>query len=318
MRLYKGLVMFACIVGLTGVFTGCSIIKSTDVTKQTKDNNEESREMRDFTNMTLSGITYFCQNGMVNGADCSIELSEKELIYAKVFHIDEKEDIYEYREKEHEAISEEQWKQASEAVMALVPLLEGIPKSNEDAGNQVFQATDGPYAEELCLTWRNVEGVEERYRYYIPQDRRMITLIDILKEIADPVGREIIYYEAPTLVGIYFYDEGNGLTKKEAFSYQMTNIAKEAEPAMWMLYASYEEDGETKHFSEEISADEWPKVQALCDELQVESLPQNLRDSKKSMTLYFSDQGQKKVLPDEDTLKALREYFEKLVYELQE
>ncbi len=32
MRFYKGLVMLACIVGLTGAFTGCTIIKSTDET----------------------------------------------------------------------------------------------------------------------------------------------------------------------------------------------------------------------------------------------------------------------------------------------
>ncbi len=317
MRFYKGLVMLACIVGLTGAFTGCTIIKSTDETMLTKDSNKESQTMRDYTNMTLSGITYYNQNGMVNGADCSVELSEKEIIYANVFHIDDNEGIYEYREKEHEAISEEQWKQASDAVMVLVPLLKEIPES-KDAGEQSFQATDGPYSEELFLTWKNAEGVEEKYQYSIPQDRRMITLIDILKEIADPVGREIIYYEAPTLVGIYFYDEGSGLTKKEAFSYQMTNIAKEDEPDMWMLYASYTVDGETKHFSEEISADEWPKVQSLCGELQVESLPQNVRDSKKSMTLYFSDQRQKMVLPDDNTLNVLREYFEKLVNELQQ
>ncbi len=87
---------------------------------------------------------------------------------------------------------------------------------------------------------------------------------------------------------------------------------------MCMLYASYTVDGETKHFSEEISADEWPKVQSLCGELQVESLPQNVRDSKKSMTLYFSDQRQKMVLPDDNTLNVLREYFEKLVNELQQ
>lgn len=316
MKVCKGLVMLICMVGFTIVFTGCTPKESKGETRLSKDRIEESQSMNDITNMTLSGISYYNENGMVYGENCSIDLSEKELISAYVFHADE--ETSEYLTKEHVSISEEQWKQASEAVMVLAPLLQEIPESKGDLldmKNQVFQATDGPQSEELALTWRNEEDIEVKHQYYIPQDLRVNTLIDILMEIADPIGREIIYYEEPTLVGIYFYNNGTWLTKRGAFSYQLCNIAKGNETEKWMLYASYGEDGKKQYLSETLSADEWPKVRALCDELNVESLPRQARDSRKSMTLYFSDQRQYSVRPDDNTLQVLKEYFDKLADE---
>ncbi len=314
MKRCKGFVILLSLVGFLVGFSGCTSQITRGEAERTSGMREENEMKRDYGNMALTGIKYDYVNGMTYGADCYVELSETELVSARVFHVDDEK--AEYLDIEHKAITKEQWTQASDAVMVLVPLLEEVSEKLLDSStvdNQFFQATDGPNSTEFSLTWRNAEGVEESYRYYMPQDRRVNTLIDILQEISDPVGREIVYYEAPRLVGIYFYDKGTWMSKKKAFSYQLTNIAGEDEPENWMLYATYHEGGEEKHLSESVSADEWPKVYALCQELNVEALPKQSGDNQKAMTLYFSDQRQYRVSPDDSTLQTIREYFDKLV-----
>ena len=46
----------------------------------------------------------------------------------------------------------------------------------------------------ITLIWDTEEG-EQRIKYSSPNDKRISTLVALLKELADPIGREIPRYD---------------------------------------------------------------------------------------------------------------------------
>lgn len=66
---------------------------------------------------------------------------------------------------------------------------------------------DGGDSTSLILTWSTEDGTRS-IRYDPPNDRRIHTLIALLEELADPIGREIPRYAPPELSGFYMGQSG--------------------------------------------------------------------------------------------------------------
>ncbi len=55
---------------------------------------------------------------------------------------------------------------------------------------------DGLEQTGFSLTWRDKNGEETKVRYYISSDPRFKTVLDLLKETAHPIGREIVWRDS--------------------------------------------------------------------------------------------------------------------------
>ena len=187
-------------------------------------------EMEKRKNMTLVGVEYYTVNGMMYGADLHLTIRNDRIVYARYFdpapEDEASEEREDYKTKEDTAISREEWQTLREAIEPLLPLLkEVVPKKTdgvlEKSKDYIF-ATDGPNGSGFYLTWQREDGTEERAQYFIPNDRRFSTVLTIMEEIANPIGREIVYYDPPELNGIYMKNHSGIFSKKKQYSYQLT------------------------------------------------------------------------------------------------
>ena len=288
-------------------------------------------EMEKRKNMTLVGAEYHTVNGMMYGADLHLTIRNDRIVYARYFDPAREEETSaereDYKTKEDTAISREEWQTLQEAIEPLLPLLkEVVPKKPdgvlEKSKDYIF-ATDGPNESGFYLTWQREDGTEERTQYFIPNDRRFSTVLTIMEEIANPIGREIVYYDPPELNGIYMKNHGGFFSKKKHYSYQLTfdTALPDEEPLTqprWRLNAYYYQDGveEGKHalVTEQI----WKPVQKICEDLELDQCPSAAWDDKVNVTLYYTDGKYQIVRPDKQTMEALRVYFDELVRDIGE
>ncbi len=80
-------------------------------------------------------------------------------------------------------------------ILELYPLMEPIPENRREVKLPPWiEVMDGGDSTSLILTWSTEDGTQS-IRYNPPNDRRILTLIALLEELADPIGREIPGYE---------------------------------------------------------------------------------------------------------------------------
>ena len=88
-------------------------------------------------------------------------------------------------------------------ILELYPLMEPIPENRREVKLPPgIEVMDGGDSTSLILTWSTEDGTRS-IRYDPPNDRRIHTLIALLEELADPIGREIPRYATPELSGFY-------------------------------------------------------------------------------------------------------------------
>ena len=88
-------------------------------------------------------------------------------------------------EKENVPISAEQWTDVEQVVLELYPLMKPKPEPRIDLWSSLGR---------WLGVWDTEEG-EQRIKYSSPNDKRISTLVALLKELADPIGREIPRYD---------------------------------------------------------------------------------------------------------------------------
>lgn len=299
-----------CLLLLAGVLTSCAEAES--------DREKGEAQMEKRQEQTLVGLEYEKRAGMVYGGDCLIQIRRGNIVSAAVFSKDE------YVTVSNTPIQPEAWEAIEEAVRAILPVLEEAPpqKANtlgEKLRKLIGQPTDGPDTFRFCLTWQQEDGTEETVAYEDPNDRRFSTLVTILEETVDPIGREIISYEAPCVQGIYFargdFDSG----RPDQYSYQLTPKDMNAEnPREWRFYAYYGQDGNAKSLQRIVDQERWTAVWEQCSGLGLEALPQGDRKKESFVTLYWTDGRQETRTADKDTGKALQTIFEDLVQQIKQ
>lgn len=143
----------------------------------------------------LTGIMYSYSGGMSYRNDFFIWLSPNAIVEA-LYYPEEPPKGVEWHErfvKEDVPITAQQWADIERMVIELYPLMKPEPERKSGLWSVLghwLGAVDGNDSSSLTLIWDTGEG-EQKVRYAFPDDDRISILITLLKELADPIGREI-------------------------------------------------------------------------------------------------------------------------------
>ena len=149
---------------------------------------------------TLSGVMYSDFGGMTVRNDFFIWLSPDAIVETFYYPEEPPKGVgwHDRFEKENVPISAEQWADVEQVVLELYPLMKPKPEPRIDLwsslGRWLGGVKDGVSSSSITLIWDTEEG-EQRIKYSSPNDKRISTLVALLKELADPIGREIPRYD---------------------------------------------------------------------------------------------------------------------------
>lgn len=262
---------------------------------------------------TLARIEYSYASGTMAYTGFGIDVEPSRIVSAEYWPHEDWE-ASEMTEIADVAITPEQWQELDAAVRDILEKLEPIRFTKETslAEDLGLEILDGGDKFTFALTWEK-DGAQARVEYYSPRDRRFQTLTTLLKEMAEPIGREIPRYEAPCVTGIYFWKKP--LLWGQKYSYQCTPVDSADPTGEYYLFAYYDENGAERSCTGRVDAQVWKDIATVCEGLNVEALPE--RSSRKetgtSLTLCYSDGTQIAFQPDKDTRKALQTFFAALV-----
>lgn len=149
---------------------------------------------------TLTGVMYSCSGGMTVREDFFIWLSPEAIVETFYYPEEPPKGVgwHDRFEKENVPISAQQWTDVEQVVLELYPLMKPKPEPGIDLwsslGRWLGGAKDESSSSSITLIWDTEEG-EQRIKYSSPNDKRISTLVALLKELADPIGREIPRYD---------------------------------------------------------------------------------------------------------------------------
>lgn len=149
---------------------------------------------------TLTGVMYGYSGGMTVRNDFFIWLSPEAIVETFYYLEEPPKGVgwHDRFEKENVPISAEQWTDVEQVVLELYPLMKPKPEPRTDLwsslGRWLGGVKDEVSSSSITLIWDTEEG-EQRIKYASPNDKRISTLVALLKELADPIGREIPRYD---------------------------------------------------------------------------------------------------------------------------
>lgn len=149
---------------------------------------------------TLTGVMYSDFGGMTVRNDFFIWLSPDAIVETFYYPEEPPKGVgwHDRFEKENVPISAEQWTDVEQVVLELYPLMKPKPEPRIDLwsslGRWLGGVKDEVSSSSITLIWDTEEG-EQRIKYASPNDKRISTLVALLKELADPIGREIPRYD---------------------------------------------------------------------------------------------------------------------------
>ena len=150
---------------------------------------------------TLSGVMYGYSGGMTVREDFFIWLSPEAIVETFYYPEEPPKGVgwHDRFEKENVPISAQQWTDVEQVVLELYPLMKPKPEPRIDLWSSLGRWLGGAKDDEvssssITLIWDTEEG-EQRIKYSSPNDKRISTLVALLKELADPIGREIPRYD---------------------------------------------------------------------------------------------------------------------------
>ena len=149
---------------------------------------------------TLTGVMYSDFGGMTVRNDFFIWLSPDAIVETFYYPEEPPKGVgwHDRFEKENVPISAEQWTDVEQVVLELYPLMKPKPEPRIDLwsslGRWLGGVKDEVSSSSITLIWDPEEG-EQRIKYSSPNDKRISTLVALLKELADPIGREIPRYD---------------------------------------------------------------------------------------------------------------------------
>ena len=264
---------------------------------------------------TLVGVNYSTGSGMMAHSEFLIRLNQQEIEYTEFWPEDEYVD--EILVEEHIPITEQQWADVKTVILELYleGLLEMYKPAPEQNVSDVFVLDGGTYSN-LSLIWETEDGTKE-IGYHWPSDRRAITLMDLLRELADPQGREIVRYEAPKMDEIYFTRDHRVNTKRD-YSFQLHYTSYDEVDPHWELIYYLGKHGEVDQGHLRLEETDWEAFVAFAEELQLEYFPKETKTNDWfRCTLYYTDQKSKSISLNKETEELLKGYFMNLVQQHQ-
>ncbi|MBO7703372.1 MAG: hypothetical protein J6S26_02910 [Solobacterium sp.] len=303
MKQIKRLLRGITVLGLITCFiSGCTSKKPDEGGTDVSGTDVPNPDVPDVVSVgELKEIRYEYSGGSMNPkTEFLADVTADEIVEAEFW---ETESADEMTIIKHQAVTEEQWADLVKITDDLRQFMvvqrqiydDAEEKSNMEEEEMIL---DGGDYQNLYLTLTSGDFTET-YQYVIPQDRRFQTLKDLLWELVDPKGREIVWYEAPEISGIFFQN------KKKGYSYQFTQLGGEE---FHRYYAYWVENGKKKSFSTKLTDEDWEPVKEFLNEQNLEELPKgSLADI--GGTRYMSDGKQYGFTSDETKIEVLRAYF---------
>ncbi len=271
---------------------------------------------------TLSGVTYSHTSGMVARADFAITLSPEAILETSYYsaldpETAEDEDWYHPSTKENVPITAAQWSDVEQIILELYPLMEPIPENRREVKLPPgIEVMDGGDSTSLMLTWSTEDGTQS-IRYYMPNDRRIRTLIALLEELADPIGREIPRYAPPELMGFYIGQSGALFSKDYSFQFDRELSDVHGEDAPYVLYARFTPPDRNREIWGQWTVPDtmWDDFAAFAREIGLEDQPDG-RSEKLNCTLYYSDGSQQGKKLDKKMADQIRDYLMQLALQM--
>ena len=266
---------------------------------------------------TLIGVAYATGSGMMAHSEFHIRLNRQEVEYTEFWPEDQYvEDI---KAGEHIPITEQQWADVETVILGLYQdgMLEAYhPKPEPESNPMDAFILDGGDYTNLSLVWQTEDGSVEQ-GYYWPNDRRVITLTDLLRELADPQGREITWYEAPQLDEIYFTRDHRVNTKRD-YSFQLHYTDYDETDPHWELIYYLGKHGEVDNGYLRLTEADWEDFVAFAEELKLEYFPTETKSNDRfRCTLYYTDDKSKSISLNKETEELLKTHFMNLVQQPQ-
>ena len=273
---------------------------------------------------TLTGVTYSHTSGMVARADFAITLSPVAILETSYYpaldpDTAEDEEWYHPSTKENVPITAAQWSDVEQIILELYPLMEPIPENRREVKLPPgIEVMDGGDSTSLILTWSTENGAQYIH-YYPPNDRRIQTLIALLEELADPIGREIPRYAPPELSGFYMGQSGTIFSKDYSFQFDQGSSDVYGEDAPYILRARFTPPGQQQEIWRDwaVPDEEWDAFAAFVEEIDLEEQLDG-RTEKPACTLYYSDGKQQQKKLDQETAKQIRAYLTEMALRLLE
>lgn len=258
---------------------------------------------------TLVGVSCSESNPTIAGYDFSIDLTREEIQHT-CFYPGEMGGC-EPVEKSHIPITEKQWENVQAVILELYPHMEETKADKTSRQNDAF-VLDGGDSTELSLTWETQDGmVEIGYRW--PADRRVLTLIALLRELADPQGREIVWYEAPQLNRIYF-SRKHRLNSKRDFSFQLHWAEYGEEEPCWELIYYLGKHGALGQGRLHLKQAHWDTFLAFAEQTQLEYFPEAASsDDFFECRVSYTDETYKNLALNDETEEKLKQFFMDLI-----
>ena len=267
---------------------------------------------------TLTGVAYATGGGMVAHTDFCIRVNREEIEYTSFWPLDEYTD--EMEELTHVPIEEEQWTDIETVILDIYLDWALTDVSHETDSKTLIKdafVLDGGDYTTLSLTWETENGPVE-IGYSWPRDRRTRTLTDLLKELADPQGCEIVWYEEPQLRQIYFTRK-HLINNKRDFSFQLywTDYDEE-DPYLKLIYYLGKYGAVAQDYVRMENAD-WDAFLTLVEETQLEYFPTNEESSDRfECRLNYTDDSYKSIKLNKDTEERLKDFFMGLIEQSKE
>lgn len=331
----QGILLICIFVTVTAAIPVANTVDNNRKDGQAVNSNTKAANFVNTDGMKLAGVEYANVNGMVYDDDLYMNIEQGRVVSARYFDNESDRDD-DYADIENIPITQEQWSAIENALLDVLPVMEQkVEKKTSVLGKLLLknlrdnvEMTDGPQYTSVSLTWEDQTGSRIKVDYYNPDDRRFNTVIQLMREAVAPTGDEIIYYDEPELIGIYLGQGDSWSGRNGEFSYQLTPVNGAAgydndrnDNVEWYFNAYYGENGESKKLNVKVGYDIWEEAEERCDDLDIEDFPEVYSDRSKEKTdpfatLYFSDEKQITVKPDENTMEAMRIFFDGLVHEL--
>ena len=235
------------------------------------------------------------------------EVTPEKLVRAEYWPEDEDYSKPYLSEKANEPVTAEQWAEIARSLTEMYPALTELPGGYHDDepmtdenGEEIFELDGGDYWH-LTLTWKTGDGEERIVQYQYPSDRRITTFDALMRELVDPVGREIVWYDPPVLNGIFIRSE------EEDYSFQFTYFSSEDN---YYFISRYRDGSGKADVSRHVALSEWDEAGQWFAALDLERFPSGWSfHDPLTATLYFSDNTQTTVQPDGETAAKIYDYF---------
>ncbi len=258
----------------------------------------------------LCGVRLELSGGSMSfHSEFGIEVTPDEIVWAEYWPEDDFSSA-DITRKEHVPVTAEQW---GDLVRIVGDLYEELEPVLEKPAEPVPPPPEGEYILDggdyhlMFLTWRTEDG-DRTVQYYNTSDRREMTFISLLKELAEPISREIVWYDPPVPSGIFYH------SKADDESLQCTPF----DDGTYYFIARYYESaggkkkGERRDVTKIVDAAIWEDFSAFLEPLVPtlkECPPGRSFDDPLTVTVYQSDGRQFTVQPDKETAKKIRSFF---------